>query len=73
MYNRRLHFTPVQEMSYVGPLMEPPLNRLIMLTDYVDPTERAIACPPPLTRLVSRLMMSIAAPLSHACPRSGRS
>jgi hypothetical protein len=45
MYNRRLHFTPVREMSYVGPLMEPPLNRLIMLTDYVDPTERAIACP----------------------------
>ena len=45
MYNRRLHFTPVKEMSYVGPLMEPPLNRLIMLTDYVDPTERAIACP----------------------------
>jgi len=45
MYNRRLHFATVKEMSYVGPLMEPPLNRLIMLTDYVDPTERAIACP----------------------------
>jgi hypothetical protein len=45
MYNRRLHFTPVKEMTYVGPVMEPPLNRLMMLTDYVDPSERAIACP----------------------------
>lgn len=45
MYNRRLHFAPVKEMTYVGPLMEPPLNRLIMLTDYGDPAERAVACP----------------------------
>lgn len=45
MYNRRLSFAPVQEMAYAGPLMMPPLNRLMMLTDYVDPTERAVACP----------------------------
>src|SRR6185437_10134464 len=45
MYNRRLHFMQVKEMLLLGPLMEAPANRLVMLTDYVDPEERAIACP----------------------------
>ena len=45
MYNRRLHFLQVKEMVLQGPLMESPANRLVMLTDYVDPEERAIACP----------------------------
>ena len=45
MYNRRLHFASIKELFYVGPLMEAPLNRLAMLTDYVDPAERSIACP----------------------------
>ena len=45
MYNRRLHFMQVKEMVRQGPLMESPVNRLVMLTDYVDPEERAIACP----------------------------
>src|SRR5216684_4144617 len=45
MYNRRLHFLSVKEMALAGPLMEAPANRLAMLTDYVDPDERSVACP----------------------------
>jgi hypothetical protein len=45
MYNRRLHFMQVKEMVLLGPLMESPANRLVMLTDYVMPDERAVACP----------------------------
>jgi hypothetical protein len=32
-------------MALSGPLIQAPLNRVVMLTDYVDPTERAVACP----------------------------
>src|SRR5262249_10218459 len=45
LYNRRLAFTPVQEAVKAGPLITPPLNQIAMLTDYVDPDERAGACP----------------------------
>lgn len=45
IYNRRLSFTPVKEMAYTGPLPRAPINKLTMLTDYVDPAERSIACP----------------------------
>lgn len=45
MYNRRLAFSKMKENRYVGPLMEAPLNSLTMLTDYVNPEERNIACP----------------------------
>jgi hypothetical protein len=45
MFNRRLHFASVKEAYRAGPLMEAPLNQLAMLTDYVEPTERAVACP----------------------------
>ena len=45
MYNRRLHFMQVKEMVMQGPLMEAPANRLAMLTDYIDPEERSVACP----------------------------
>jgi hypothetical protein len=45
MYNRRLYFSAMKEHRYVGPLMEAPINRLTMLTDYVDPAERNVACP----------------------------
>jgi hypothetical protein len=45
MFNRRLHFISVKEIERQGPLMEAPVNRLAMLTDYVDPAERAVACP----------------------------
>lgn len=45
MYNRRLAFARMKEQRYAGPLLEAPLNRLTMLTDYVDPEERNVACP----------------------------
>jgi len=45
MYNRRLHFAQVKEIGRSGPLMQAPLNQLAMLTDYVAPEERSIACP----------------------------
>jgi len=45
IYNRRLAFTPVKEAALSGPLMVMPLNQIAMLTDYVDPAERAVACP----------------------------
>ena len=44
-YNRRLAFSTMTEQRYVGPLLEAPLNRLTMLTDYVNPEERNVACP----------------------------
>jgi hypothetical protein len=44
-YNRRLAFSKMTEQRYVGPLLEAPLNRLTMLTDYVNPEERNVACP----------------------------
>lgn len=45
MYNRRLAFSKMKENRYVGPLLEAPLNTLTMLTDYVNPDERNVACP----------------------------
>src|SRR5882672_12156428 len=45
IYNRRLHFVPVQEAQKAGPLIQAPVNQLAMLTDYVDPDERSVACP----------------------------
>jgi len=45
VFNRRLHFMSVKEIERQGPLMEAPANRLAMLTDYVDPDERSVACP----------------------------
>lgn len=45
MFNRRLAFSKMTENRYVGPLLDAPLNSLTMLTDYVNPTERNVACP----------------------------
>lgn len=45
MYNRRLAFSKMKENRYAGPLLEAPLNTLTMLTDYVNPEERNVACP----------------------------
>lgn len=45
IYNRRLSFTPVKESMRAGPLIFAPLNQITMLTDYLDPAERAVACP----------------------------
>ena len=35
----------VKEAVRAGPLLFAPLNRNAMFTDYVDPAERAVACP----------------------------
>jgi hypothetical protein len=45
LYNRRLHFATIKEAVRSGPLISPPLNQIAMLTDYVDPEERSVACP----------------------------
>jgi hypothetical protein len=45
IYNRRVAFAQVKELAMSGPLIQAPLNRFGMLTDYVIPTERAVACP----------------------------
>jgi hypothetical protein len=45
MYNRRLAFARMTDMQYAGPLPQAPLNRLTMLTDYIAPEERNVACP----------------------------
>jgi hypothetical protein len=45
MYNRRLFFATIKEMEYVGALARAPLNRFAMLTDYIAPDQRSVACP----------------------------
>jgi hypothetical protein len=45
IYNRRLVFSKVKDLVMAGPLIQAPINSFGMLTDYVIPTERAIACP----------------------------
>jgi hypothetical protein len=45
IYNRRLVMAGVKEAVRAGPLVFAPLNRNAMFTDYVDPEERAVACP----------------------------
>jgi hypothetical protein len=45
VYNRRLAFTPLTEAVRTGPLIAAPLNHLAMLTDYIEPEERSVACP----------------------------
>jgi hypothetical protein len=45
IYNKRLAFKDVPEPMMLGPGPAAPLNRLTMLTDYIDPAERLVACP----------------------------
>src|SRR5262245_25802811 len=45
IYNRRLVMGEVKEAMRAGPLVVAPLNHNAMFTDYVDPAERAVACP----------------------------
>ena len=45
IYNKRLNFKDTPEPMMVGPGPAAPLNRLAMLTDYIDPEERLVACP----------------------------
>ena len=45
IYNRRLAVAKLSKMVRSGPTVSAPINRLGMLTDYVDPAERQVACP----------------------------
>ncbi|MCJ7435314.1 MAG: DUF1214 domain-containing protein [Anaerolineales bacterium] len=45
IYNRRLKYEKVPEIVLAGPVPAAPLNRLGVLTDYVVPEERIVACP----------------------------
>ena len=45
MYNRRLFFATIRQMEYVGVLARAPLNHFTMLTDYIAPEQRSVACP----------------------------
>ena len=45
VHNRRVAFSKLSEPMRMGPLPVAPPNRLTMLTDYIEPEERAVACP----------------------------
>jgi hypothetical protein len=45
IYNRRLAFAKAPEPGIMNYLPFAPLNRLAMLSDYVEPSERWVACP----------------------------
>jgi len=46
VYNRRLAFKDVPEPGLMGGIVPvAPLNRLCMLSDYIEPQERMVACP----------------------------
>jgi hypothetical protein len=45
LYNKRLNFKNVPEVMTVGPGPAAPLNRVAMLTDYIEPEQRLVACP----------------------------
>lgn len=46
IYNRRMEFTPLEAPVLLGGIVPvAPLNHLMMLTDYINPAERMVACP----------------------------
>jgi hypothetical protein len=45
VYSRRLASANVPDIVMSGPVPAAPLNRLGMLTDYIEPQERLVACP----------------------------
>jgi hypothetical protein len=45
VYSRRLAFKDVPDFVLAGPVPTAPLNRVAMLTHYVAPDERLVACP----------------------------
>jgi len=45
VYNRRLAFAKTPQIMMAGPVPAAPLNHLGMLTDYIAPEERLVACP----------------------------
>jgi hypothetical protein len=45
IYNNRRGAEQSKELAYAGPVPAAPLNRIVMLTDYVAADERIVACP----------------------------
>src|SRR5262245_7961404 len=45
VYNRRLSYERVSDIVMAGPVPAAPVNRLGMLTNYIVPEERIVACP----------------------------
>ncbi len=45
VYTKRRGAEQSKELAYAGPVPAAPLNRIVMLTDYVAPEERIVACP----------------------------
>src|SRR6478609_7944788 len=45
IYNRRQAFKDGKDFVMAGPVPSAPLNRVAMLTDYVNPDQRLVACP----------------------------
>ena len=45
VYNKRLGAEQSKELAYAGPVPAAPLNRIVMLMDYVAADERIVACP----------------------------
>jgi hypothetical protein len=45
VYNRRIANDQVPDFIYAGPVPLAPVNRLAMLTNYITPEERLVACP----------------------------
>ena len=45
VYNRRLTYAKVPDVVMAGPVPAAPLNRLGMLSNYIVPEERIVACP----------------------------
>lgn len=45
IYNRRLAFSQLEKAVRSGPMVMAPPNHNAMFTDYIDPGERAVACP----------------------------
>lgn len=45
IFNRRQAFKDVKEIVMAGPVPTAPLNHLAMLTDYITPDQRLVACP----------------------------
>ena len=45
IFNRRRAFRDVTEIVMAGPVPTAPLNRFAMLTDYITPDQRIVACP----------------------------
>jgi len=45
IFNRRQAFKDVKEIFMAGPVPTAPLNQFAMLTDYITPDQRLVACP----------------------------